>query len=298
LFPLHKLEKLPRHQRLRKITKIFLEAENRLRAVDQGAVADIFKNEELDFFSQIAKSLQKDTMFSPAALAEFRDAAMVFDRTPHNASPQLCRAFNTLRHILITETGRSTADWDFISPGGKLDPAQRRIFPGMLVYLEDIRSPFNVGAMFRTAESFGVEKIIISPLCADPRHPRAQRSAMGCVDVLPWERQDLSEKDATPPNLSLFALETGGTPLEEFAFPQQGILIAGSEELGVNPRTLAMADASLGRVSIPCYGAKGSLNVSVAFGIVMQYWASVLTVSLTSPSLPVACPEPRPELRG
>ena len=270
MLSLRNIEKLPRHQRLRKITKIFHEAENRLCAADEGAVATVFNVEELDFFSQIAGLLQKDTLFSAAALTAFGDAALVFSGLN---SPALCRAFNSVRHILMAETGRSTADWDFISPGGKLDPAKRRIFFGMLVYLEDIRSPFNVGAMFRTAESFGVEKVFISPLCADPRHLRAQRSAMGCVDVLPWERRDLSEKDATPHNLPLFALETGGTPLEEFAFPRQGILIAGSEELGVNPRTLAMADGSLGRVSIHCYGAKGSLNVSVAFGIVMQSWA-------------------------
>jgi TrmH family RNA methyltransferase len=127
--------------------------------------------------------------------------------------------------------------------------------------------------MFRTAESFGVEKIFISPLCADPVHPRAKRSAMGCVDALPWERRELFEYIGLP----LFALETGGTPLGEFVFPRTGILIAGSEELGVNPKTLAAADASLGRVSIPCYGAKGSLNVSVAFGIVMQSWAEQLS---------------------
>jgi TrmH family RNA methyltransferase len=71
----------------------------------------------------------------------------------------------------------------------------------------------------------------------------------------------------------VFALETGGIPLAEFPFPRQGLLIAGSEELGISPQAMAVADASLGRVSIPCYGAKGSLNVSVAFGIVMQAWA-------------------------
>ena len=269
MLSLFKIEKLPRHQRLRKIAKIFHEAENRLCAAN-AADDVVFKIEELSSFSRLAEFLQKDTLFSAAAITAFRDAAGVF-RQPQNSPAQIYRALNTVRHVLTAETGRSPADWDFTGSGGRLDPGQRRTASGMLVYLEDIRSPFNVGAMFRTAESFGVEKVFVSPLCADPKHPRAKRSAMGCVDVLPWERLDL-EKDAMP-GLPLFALETGGTPLGEFTFPQQGILIAGSEELGVNPRTLAMADASLGRVSIPCYGAKGSLNVSVAFGIVMQSWA-------------------------
>jgi TrmH family RNA methyltransferase len=68
-------------------------------------------------------------------------------------------------------------------------------------------------------------------------------------------------------------METGGVPLEEFPFPRRAVLIVGSEELGVSPRGLAAADASLGRVSIVTFGAKGSLNVSAAFGIAMQAWA-------------------------
>jgi TrmH family RNA methyltransferase len=72
--------------------------------------------------------------------------------------------------------------------------------------------------------------------------------------------------------LPVFALETGGIPLTEFPFPERGLLIAGSEELGVSPQALAAADASLGRVSIPVYGAKASLNVSVAFGIALENW--------------------------
>jgi TrmH family RNA methyltransferase len=134
--------------------------------------------------------------------------------------------------------------------------------------------------MFRTAESFGIEKILLSPFCADPHHRRAERTAMGCIDIIPWERNDLfcasgySLADNSGEPLPVFALETGGIPLDEFPFPHRGLLIVGSEELGVSPGALEAADASLGRVSIPCYGAKASLNVSVAFGIAIQAWRS------------------------
>ena len=113
---------------------------------------------------------------------------------------------------------------------------------------------------------------------------------MGCVDVLPWERL-LNDPFAMPDEIKenslpfsggpFFALETGGVPLGDFSFPSRGILIAGSEELGISPRALAAADASLGRVTIPTWGVKGSLNVSVAFGIVMQAWASALNCILS-----------------
>jgi TrmH family RNA methyltransferase len=150
----------------------------------------------------------------------------------------------------------------------------------MRVYLEDIRSPFNVGAMFRAAESFGVEKLYLSPLCADPAHPRAKRTAMGCTDILPWERLAAESPELPLPfpqalsQIPVFALETGGITIARFPFPKQAVLIVGSEELGVSPQALAAADASLGRLSIPTYGAKGSLNASVAFGIALQAWAA------------------------
>jgi TrmH family RNA methyltransferase len=101
---------------------------------------------------------------------------------------------------------------------------------------------------------------------------------MGCVDILPWERAELGDLPeflaGEPP--PCFALETGGAAIEDFPFPKAGLMIAGSEELGVSPAALERADASLGRVSIKSYGAKGSLNLSVAVGIALQRWAETL----------------------
>jgi TrmH family RNA methyltransferase len=270
MISLFKLEKLPRSLKLRKVAKAAGEAEHRL------AMGGSMRVEEAAFLAGALEALRHDGALSPAgrealaaARAVLKEAA---EKGPAAEQPAdlLRRALNSARHILLAETGRYPADWDFdvCSPSGGPDASRRRIFPGMQVYLEDIRSPFNVGAMFRTAESFGVEKIWLSPLCADPNHPRAARTAMGCVSVLPWERRKLAETGGP-----FFALETGGVPLGEFPFPQRAVLIAGSEELGVSPEALAAADASLGRVSIMTFGAKGSLNVSAAFGIVMQAWA-------------------------
>jgi TrmH family RNA methyltransferase len=273
---LYKLEKLPRNQRLRKIAKLFAEAENRLcLGLESGNsnTTDLFSANEIQFFADTVKFLANDTLFATEIQEVFGDIAekIIISQC---CRTELRRMLNNAKHLLLNETGRYQADWDFTGSDGRLDPAKRRIFEGMLIYLEDIRSPFNVGAMFRTAESFGAEKIFLSPFCADPGHRRAHRTAMGCVEVLPWERREFfAEAEITELPRPVFALETGGIPLAEFPFPRRGLLIAGSEELGISPRALAVADASLGRVSIPCYGAKGSLNVSVAFGIVMQAWA-------------------------
>ncbi|WP_041611297.1 TrmH family RNA methyltransferase [Treponema primitia] len=277
MIPLQKLERLPRSQGLRKIAKLFTEAEHRL-SLGEAPAPDY-----IAYLQSLAALLTRDDSFSPAALQALNAAAICLQGELPEDIGSIRRALNTVRHIILAETGQQTADWDFIDHGGKLDPQRRRSFPGMVVYLEDIRSPFNVGAMFRTAESFGVEKIFLSPLCADPTHPRAKRTAMGCIDILPWERLDAeyAESPLFPPALSqapLFALETGGTDIAHFCFPQKAVMIVGSEELGVSHEALAAADASLGRLSIPTYGAKGSLNASVAFGIALQAWAAALVL--------------------
>ena len=309
MIPLYKLEKLPRTQKLRKIAKFFTFAENRLSMNNHANVsteisvkkaAEIFSGAELAFFTDAVKLLAIDSLFSHDAKKVFNESSEIFREIIssndsviidanlcNNQTVMMRRALNCVKHILLAETGKDQADWDFTGSDGKLDPGKRQIFEGMQVYMEDIRSPFNVGAMFRTAESFGVEKIILSPFCADPRHRRAERTAMGCIDIVPWERRELfasvhdsrsAPDDMPDAAIPVFALETGGVPLKEFPFPRRGLLIAGSEELGVSPRAIAAADASMGRVSVPCYGSKASLNVSVAFGIALQAWAAFLRV--------------------
>ena len=205
----------------------------------------------------------------------------------------LLRLLNEARHGLLTHLGMEPAEWDFAyahSPAlaalrseviphcgeiPRCGDIPRKTFP-LRMYLDDIRSPFNVGSIFRTAEAFGAEKILLSPLCPSPEHPRCVRTAMGAVSMLPWERV---EGEVLKLEKNLFALEQGGTPITEFQFPAEGLVILGAEELGVSPEALALADEGLGRVSIPLYGAKASLNVSVAFGILMNVWTARVVFS-------------------
>jgi len=174
---------------------------------------------------------------------------------------QLC---NDLRHLMLVQLGQEPADWDFTA---RFDAeGQRDVLP-LRVYLDDIRSPFNVGSIFRTAEAMGAQEVLLSPGTAPPDHPRAKRTSMGAVDILPWR---VLEPEKIP--VPCFALESGGKPVDQFSFPAAGTVILGSEELGVRPSLLQKAEQSAGRVSIPMRGRKGSLNVGVAFGILMQMW--------------------------
>ena len=199
--------------------------------------------------------------------------------TSHPTTTRL-RVCNYARNTLLELLGTFPAEWDLViaphNPAAAGDPQDgtvraRDFFPGVSVYAEDIRSPFNIGSIFRTAEAMGAEKVLISPHCIDPSQPRAIRSGMGCIETMGWERLPL---DQLPADIPVFALETGGTPIEEFKFPKQGICIIGSEELGVSPE--ALARATYGTVTIPMKGLKASLNVGVAFGILMQKWVESL----------------------
>lgn len=198
---------------------------------------------------------------------------------PEDQQLLLRRLLHRIRFFLQEELGVEPAEWDFHTLEGdsanRYDssrPSPRQALP-IRLYLDEVRSPYNVGSIFRTAECFGVERILLAPGTASPTHPRAIRSAMGSIGVVPWEVAPYSKLEEEP---NLFALETGGEALEHFSFPNQGICIVGSEELGVHPRLLSLAKKKRGIVSIPLYGSKTSLNVSVAVGILMQEWARQL----------------------
>ncbi|MCX7024426.1 MAG: TrmH family RNA methyltransferase [Spirochaetes bacterium] len=186
------------------------------------------------------------------------------------ASDPLVRILNRVRRNLGKEIGRDPADWDFVAPDGSLDPSSRRPFEGFRAYLEDVRSPFNVGSVFRSADAFGVGELLLSGFTADPGHPRAERTAMGTTRTVPWRR-------AVPGDLeglgALVALELGGTELDEFEFPVRGVLVVGSEELGVSPELLSRCES---RVTVAMRGSKASINLGVAFGIVARTWSAAL----------------------
>jgi TrmH family RNA methyltransferase len=262
MITIRKLASLPRRTRLRKTVHLLEQMEREClagRAVDRR------------YLREVAALLSGDERLGERVRAAARlvtGAAGGADR---------CRDIDGLRNALLAELGREPAEWDLLTPDGSgLDRGARAV-RDFFVYLEDLRSPYNVGSIFRTAESFGVRAIYLSPQTARPDHPRAERSSMGATGVVPWRVCGLEEAAAEagavcPAAPGLFALETGGEPLETATLPEPGLVVLGSEELGVSPDALARAEGSGGRVSIPTAGAKASLNVSVAFGILAHAW--------------------------
>ena len=266
-----KLFQLSGGQKRRKLALTFGALERDIAGIPEKGMEYSFKQmSRAEYTKTITKILLQDPKLPLGAAEEINQLL--------NAEPfDELRLCNCARNHLLAIIGTFPAEWDLViaphanpyDENGVIK--EREFFPGMCVYAEDIRSPFNIGSIFRTAEGMGAEKVFISPFCVDPNQSRAIRSGMGCIETMGWEQIPVEE---LPDDIPVFALETGGTDIEEFVFPEKGICIIGSEELGVSPQ--ALSKATYGRVSIPMKGLKASLNVGVAFGILMQKWVEYI----------------------
>ncbi|MCI5608895.1 MAG: TrmH family RNA methyltransferase [Spirochaetia bacterium] len=267
-----KLFQLEGGQKRRKLALTFGALERDIAGIAEKGMEFNFKNiSRAEYTKKITQILLTD----PKLPDENKNELELLLKSEPFDERRLC---NYARNALLSVIGTFPAEWDLViaphenplKDDGSVK--ERKFYPGVSVYAEDIRSPFNLGSIFRTAEGMGAENVFISPLCVDPEQPRAVRSSMGCIETIGYKRLSLEE---LPDDIPIFALETGGTPIEEFQFPQKGICIIGSEELGISPQ--ALKKATYGRVTIPMIGLKASLNVGVAFGILMQKWCESLS---------------------
>lgn len=266
-----KLYQLESGQKRRKLALTFGELERDIAGIAEKGLEYNFKQlSRTDYIKAVAKLVLEDPKLPESSASQLKK---LLEEIPLDER----RVCNFARNELLKIIGTFPAEWDLvIAPHSseKLTVEKRNFYKGVCVYAEDIRSPFNLGSIFRTAEGLGCEKVYISPNCTDPEQTKAIRSAMGCIETLGYTRSSLDE---LPADVPVFVLETGGTPIDEFDFPKEGIVIIGSEELGVSPE--ALKRATYGRVSIPMKGLKASLNVGVAFGILMQKWVEYLEKS-------------------
>lgn len=275
-----KLNTLEPGQKRRKLALTFGALERDIDGIPEKGNEYSFKNLPR---AEYTKMLVKIVMNDPELPSDVKERLeKLLGTNPFDVSAEK-RACNLARNSLLSIIGTFPAEWDLIIAPHKAPTDEngivksRDFFPGVCVYAEDIRSPFNIGSIFRSAEAMGAEKVFISPRCVDPEHSKSLRSGMGCVETLGFERKSVDELVAYSKenDIPIFVLETGGDDICEFDFPERGICVIGSEELGVSPE--ALKAASYGRVSIPMKGLKASLNVGVAFGILMQKWVESLS---------------------
>lgn len=159
--------------------------------------------------------------------------------------------------------------------------------PKITLILHNIRSTHNVGSIFRTAEGFGVAKIILSgytpypSLDDDPRLPHLRdkitaqihKTALGAEVLVEFEYVENFETWLVHSTLPLVALEQAASSvsLQDFVVPGEFALLLGEEVHGIASGLLARADHIL---EIPMRGKKESFNVSVAAGIALYALSS------------------------
>jgi 23S rRNA (guanosine2251-2'-O)-methyltransferase len=147
------------------------------------------------------------------------------------------------------------------------------------VVLDNLRSAFNVGSIFRTADCALVEKIVTCGITAHPPNKKLEKTALGTIPFIPWEhRTDIAAavRELRDAGRRIVALETTDRSgiLWERAFSLPAALVVGNEALGVSREVLGLADEV---IEIPMFGFKNSINVAVAFGVVLheirrQHW--------------------------
>ncbi len=147
------------------------------------------------------------------------------------------------------------------------------------IILEDIRSAYNVGAIFRTADAAGVAKVFLVGYTPAPidRFGRAQaeikKTSLGASETVPWEqvattKEVIERLQVSGVTVAAVELAKGSLSLKDFKEPEQVAYIVGNEVDGVSKETLSQVDVI---VELPMLGQKESLNVSVAAGIILYH---------------------------
>ena len=159
------------------------------------------------------------------------------------------------------------------------DEFKRAVKTPVIAVLENVRSAYNVGSVFRTSDAFLLEAVYLTGYTACPPHKEIKKTALGAEDTVTWQHfpsaneaiEQLKSNDYT-----VFAVEQvfNSISLENLQLnPTQKIaVVLGNEVTGVEESTLALCD---GTIEIPQLGMKHSLNIATAAGVVL--WEIIRT---------------------
>ncbi len=150
----------------------------------------------------------------------------------------------------------------------------------LIVVLDDVRSLYNVGSVFRCCDAFRVEAVYLCGITATPPNAEIHKTALGgeeSVDWLYFDSADAAVKQLHSTGYFVYSIEQveGSTSLETLVLDprKQYAVVLGNEVKGVQQNVI---DASDGCLEIPQFGTKHSINVSVAAGIVVWEFAKSL----------------------
>ncbi len=154
----------------------------------------------------------------------------------------------------------------------------------LTVVLDNVRSQHNVGSVFRTADAFRIEKIVLCGICCCPPNAEIHKTALGAEFSVDWEYQtDTCEavRSLKRQGYVVYAVEQAHDSLKLDSLKldpgKRYAVVLGHEVKGVSQEVVDLCDQC---VEIPQYGTKHSLNVSVASGIVQWTFFNQLKQSI------------------
>ena len=150
----------------------------------------------------------------------------------------------------------------------------------LVVVLDDVRSMYNVGSVFRTGDAFRIEAVYLCGISATPPSTEIHKTALGAEDSVEWcyfPSAIAAVENLHSQGYEVYAVEQadGSTKLHDFS-PKEGrkyAVVMGNEVKGVHQEVIDMSDGCL---EIPQFGTKHSMNVSVTTGIIIYSFAQKL----------------------
>lgn len=141
----------------------------------------------------------------------------------------------------------------------------------VILALDGISDPGNMGTLIRTAEWFGIEHVLLSAQCVEIYNPKVIQSTMGSIFRIKAQTINWIEelKALQAKGFKVLASDLAGENLFEHSFSPKNILVVGSESHGISVDTEKLMDAS---IHIPGAGKAESLNAGVAGAIMMSTW--------------------------
>jgi tRNA G18 (ribose-2'-O)-methylase SpoU len=140
----------------------------------------------------------------------------------------------------------------------------------LYIILDNLRSAFNVGSIFRLCDAMRVSGLFLCGYTAFPPHVKLDKTSLGTIDYVPWKKFDTTAEAVTylkSKGVAVWAAETTSfsIPYTEAKYPSPLGIVFGNEALGVSRDVLDLCDSL---VEIPLYGFKNSINVAASCAVI------------------------------
>jgi RNA methyltransferase, TrmH family len=138
----------------------------------------------------------------------------------------------------------------------------------IMLALDGIQDPGNMGTIIRIADWFGIKQIVCSINCADRYNTKVVQSTMGSIVRVEMQYTDLANWLVQQKNIPLYAAALSGENIHTIPKLTEGVIVIGNESKGISP---AIMDKVTTKITIPRKGQAESLNAAVATGIILSH---------------------------